>query len=104
MRMNGYSGSHVGRPVLVPLRYYGGHLEENWWQWGGRGTFICRCLSPRVDTPFVQCFEDVEYEKALGQLAPGRRELVMSKMWAVTELVQFRRPFDSFYLLSKWTY
>lgn len=35
---------------------------------GRRGTYTCPCVFPGVDIPFVLCFKDVGYEKALRQL------------------------------------
>lgn len=70
---------------------------------GGTGGSWCLQFSlrlPGVDTPFVQCFELVEYEKAFGQIVAENRELAMSEILPATELVLFCRPFESFYRFS----
>lgn len=42
--------------------------NKRWWDWGGRGALICRCVPPGVDTPLVGCLDETDYEIALGKL------------------------------------
>lgn len=64
----------------------------------------CRCDSPAVDTPQMRCFEEVDYEKALGQLLVARREVTMSHILAATVLAQGRRTLHSISLLLNCSY
>lgn len=54
-----------------------------------------------VDTPFVRCLEEVDYEKALGQLVVLTRKFAMSEIPSATEVIQFWQPFKSFYRLLR---
>lgn len=42
--------------------------KKRWWHWGGRGALPCRGTSPGDDNPFVRCFDEVHYEKSLGNV------------------------------------
>lgn len=45
-----------------------GGCKNRWWHWGGSGSSICHCVLPGVDTPYVHCFEEVEYKTVLQEL------------------------------------
>lgn len=75
-----------------------------WWHWGGCGASVCRCISPNGDTSFMQCFEEVKYEKSLGEHVAERREWAMSEVPPGTKLVQICGLFQSFHLWFNSTY
>lgn len=56
-----------------------------------------------VGSLFVQCFKEVEYEKALGQLVLSTHELEVLELLSGTELIKFPRPFELFYMQGNWT-
>lgn len=60
-----------------------------------REVFASCCSFPGSNTSFVQCLEELDYGKALGQLVSASQKLVMSKIPPEMKLVQFRVPFES---------
>lgn len=54
-------------------KYCIGRLEEEINALFGRGAPVCGYDLPGVDTPFVRCFQRVNYEKALAQLVVSVR-------------------------------
>lgn len=53
-----------------------GACPMRWWRGASLCASVCHFVTPGVDTPFVQCFEELDYEKALGQLV-AMRDLAM---------------------------
>lgn len=85
--MNGDSGS-IGNVWFRRNRETAvGAWKRRWWNWGGRGASICRCVLTGVNTQFVCNYEEVEYEKALGQLVAVKQKLEMVEIPPATELV-----------------
>lgn len=61
--------------------------KKSWLHRVGRGGSTWRCVSLDVEIPFVQCFEDVKYKKAFGQLVAATQEVAMAETPSATELV-----------------
>lgn len=56
--------------------------KKKLWPWGGRIFSICPCISSCVDSPFVQCFEEVDYERHLAS------SLLLCWIWWCLKLSQ----------------
>lgn len=59
-----------------------GVWKRRMWPSDGRGASICRCPSYGVETMFVRCNKEVDYQKALVQLVAATQELTVSKIFS----------------------
>lgn len=70
-----------------------GSGQRRWCHCGGLGWLTCCCFMPCVNAPFVQCFEKVDFQRALGQLFLQRvnwlcRSIQWRQIWYVSQAFQ----------------
>lgn len=79
-------------------------LKKGWWNYSGCGASVCFCASAAPDTPFLRCFKEVDYEKAIGHISALTCDLAMSEITPAVQFIRFPRPLTLCKLHSNWTY
>lgn len=59
------------------------------WHWDGWDELIFRSTTPRAYTPFMQCLEELNYQKVLRQLPVSRCKCATPEFPSATELIKF---------------
>lgn len=94
MRLSGYSGTICDVQQISERDTPPGAWEKRWWHWGGSGASELNGYFPNADSLYVCCYDEVGYERRLGDFVDNNRNIDEADWYFVLkDVVAISRPY-----------
>lgn len=73
-------------------------------RWGGKGSSVGKCPRVAVGSPYIRCYEELEFEREVGDILEPNLNALMSAKPPISEVMENSELFDQWYFFANWDY